>query len=125
LAPGALTIESPGGTAVDVARHDDVAVGVGGAALDGEHVDHVHGLRDASLARDGAPLLDNLKTSATVRRDALKLRLQPPPRGADAARRADGVAQRVARAEARERTDVGLDPIRRHIGGNLMQAQHL
>ena len=57
--------------------------------------------------------VEDLEAAAARARQGIEPRVDPPPGGADAARRGEGVAQRVARAEPDQRPDIRLEPVRR------------
>ncbi len=109
--------------AVDVSRHDHVAVRIGRPPQDGEHVDHL-GVRryPASLpSGDHVALERDLEAAAAGVGDDLEPGVNPAPRRADAPGLARGLGHRMPRPEADEGPDIGLDPVG---GDRLHQLVH-
>ena len=108
--------------AVDMAGDDDDAVGIGGAALDGDHVLHQARRRDARIG-DGIRGSDDLEAAAAGLAMTAELAFRPVERRADAARRIVAHRQGVARAEGDEPLDGCVQPLLRHLVDDLAQAR--
>ena len=114
-------IQGVGDARVDVSGHDDVATRV---RLSAKHGQDVH---DPGVVRNPTALLAgfegaperHLEATATVRRDAIQLRLDPTARGANAACFGLGLGERVTGAEAHQGPDVPLYSLGRDRGHQL------
>ncbi len=88
-----LAIHHIGSTRVDVARHDNVAIGMERSALDGDNVHHPGVFRDPAVLAGSheVALFEHVKASAAVGRDAFELAADPPPGGANSTTARRGV----------------------------------